>query len=84
MHLIPPCAFLQMGGLADQKGGILSVDQLELQYYEAQLELYDIKFEILKNEELLLVAQIDTVRRQMKGINAKKHTHRHTLTHTNT
>ena len=60
------------------------MDQLELQYYEAQLELYDIKFEILKNEELLLVAQIDTVRRQMKGINAKKHTHRHTLTHTHT
>lgn len=44
-----------------------TVDQLELQFYEAQLELYDVKFEILKNEEQLLVAQIDTVRRQIKG-----------------
>ena len=43
------------------------MDQLELQYYEAQLELYDTKFNVLRNEELLLVAQIGTVRRQMKG-----------------
>uniref|UniRef100_A0AAY4DBU9 WH2 domain-containing protein n=1 Tax=Denticeps clupeoides TaxID=299321 RepID=A0AAY4DBU9_9TELE len=58
----------KMGNLADQKGDILAVDQLELQYYEAQLELYDIKFETLRNEELLLVAQIDTVRRQIKEL----------------
>lgn len=45
-----------------------TVDQLELQFYETQLELYDTKFEILKNEEQLLVAQIDTLRRQIKGI----------------
>lgn len=45
-----------------------TVDQLELQYYETQLEQYDTKFEILKNEEQLLVAQIDTLRRQIKGI----------------
>lgn len=44
-----------------------TVDQLELQFYETQLELYDTKFEVLKNEEQLLVAQIDTVRRQIKG-----------------
>lgn len=44
-----------------------TVDQLELQFYETQLELYDSKFEILKNEEQLLVAQIDTLRRQIKG-----------------
>lgn len=43
------------------------MDQLELQFYETQLELYDAKFEILKNEEQLLVAQIDTLRRQIKG-----------------
>ncbi|KAJ7994583.1 hypothetical protein DPEC_G00250970 [Dallia pectoralis] len=57
----------KMGGLSgqDQRGGD-SVNDLELQYYEAQLELYDVKFEILKNEELLLVAQIDTLRRQIK------------------
>lgn len=45
-----------------------AVDQLELQFYETQLDLYDTKFEILKNEEQLLVAQIDTLRRQIKGI----------------
>ncbi len=44
-----------------------TVDQLELQFYETQLELYDAKFEILKNEEQLLVAQIETLRRQIKG-----------------
>ncbi|MED6237887.1 hypothetical protein ATANTOWER_028638, partial [Ataeniobius toweri] len=45
-----------------------TVDQLELQFYETQLELYDAKFEILKNEEQLLVAQIDTLRRQIKEL----------------
>lgn len=44
-----------------------TVDQLELQFYETQLDLYDTKFEILKNEEQLLVAQIDALRRQIKG-----------------
>lgn len=44
-----------------------TVDQLELLFYETQLELYDTKFEVLKNEEQLLVAQIDSVRRQIKG-----------------
>ncbi|KAF3832852.1 hypothetical protein F7725_026517 [Dissostichus mawsoni] len=39
-----------------------------IQIYETQLELYDTKFEILKNEEQLLVAQIDTVRRQIKEL----------------
>ncbi|KAK5935530.1 hypothetical protein CgunFtcFv8_020885 [Champsocephalus gunnari] len=45
-----------------------TVDQLEIRFYETQLELYDTKFEILKNEEQLLVAQIDTVRRQIKEL----------------
>lgn len=44
-----------------------TVDQLEMQFYGVQLELYDAKFEILKHEEQLLVAQIDSLRRQMKG-----------------
>ncbi|XP_047218958.1 WASP homolog-associated protein with actin, membranes and microtubules isoform X1 [Girardinichthys multiradiatus] len=45
-----------------------TVDQLELQFYETHLELYDAKFEILKNEEQLLVAQIDTLHRQIKEL----------------
>lgn len=44
-----------------------TVDQLEMQFYGIQLELYDAKFEILKYEEQLLVAQIDSLRRQIKG-----------------
>lgn len=44
-----------------------TVDQLEMKFYETQLELYDTKFDILKNEEQLLVAQIDTLRRQIRG-----------------
>lgn len=65
-----------MGGLSGQdQRGPETVDNLELQYYEAQLELYDAKFEILKNEELLLVAQIDTLRRQIKGrLQTRAHT----------
>ncbi|XP_053355902.1 WASP homolog-associated protein with actin, membranes and microtubules isoform X1 [Clarias gariepinus] len=47
---------------------VCDVDVLELQYYEAQLELYDCKLEILKNEELLLLAQIHTLRRQIKEL----------------
>ncbi|XP_064868487.1 WASP homolog-associated protein with actin, membranes and microtubules [Oncorhynchus nerka] len=59
----------KMGGLSGQdQRGPETVDNLELLYYEAQLELYDAKFEILKNEELLLVAQIDTLRRQIKEL----------------
>lgn len=44
-----------------------TVDQLEMHFYGIQLELYDAKFEILKYEEQLLVAQIDSLRRQMRG-----------------
>lgn len=44
-----------------------TVDQLEMHFYEIQLELYDAKFEILKHEEQLLVAQIDSLRRQIRG-----------------
>lgn len=56
--------FAQMAGVCE---GVCEVEVLELQYYEAQLELYDCKLEILKNEELLLLAQIHTIRRQIRG-----------------
>ncbi|KAM6181728.1 WASP homolog-associated protein with actin, membranes and microtubules [Erethizon dorsatum] len=42
------------------------VDELEIQYYEIQLELYEVKFEILKNEEILLITQLDSVKRIIK------------------
>lgn len=38
-----------------------------MHFYGIQLELYDAKFEILKYEEQLLVAQVDSLRRQMRG-----------------
>lgn len=43
------------------------LDHMETQYYELQLQLYDIQAEILQCEELLLTAQLDSVRRQMTG-----------------
>ncbi|KAL6479606.1 hypothetical protein MHYP_G00130390 [Metynnis hypsauchen] len=49
-------------------GAVREVQVLELQYYEAQLELYDCKLEILKNEEQLLLTQIHTIRRQIKEL----------------
>lgn len=45
----------------------INVDELEIQYYEVQLELYEVKFEILKYEEILLVTQLDSIKRLIKG-----------------
>lgn len=43
------------------------LDLMESQYYELQLQLYDIQAEILQCEELLLAAQLDSVHRQILG-----------------
>lgn len=55
-----------MENLSNSDGAITWLDQLELQYYETQLELYDVQFEILKQEEMLLITELNTLRRQMK------------------
>uniref|UniRef100_F7BSH0 WAS protein homolog-associated with actin, golgi membranes and microtubules n=1 Tax=Xenopus tropicalis TaxID=8364 RepID=F7BSH0_XENTR len=55
-----------MESLSDTEGAMMRLDELELQYYETQLELYDVQCEILKYEEMLLIAELDTLRRQMK------------------
>ncbi|NXS58466.1 JMY protein, partial [Brachypteracias leptosomus] len=50
------------------KGGteaITHLDQLEADYYDLQLQLYEVQFEILKCEELLLTAQLESIRRLM-------------------
>uniref|UniRef100_A0A8C6R4E0 WAS protein homolog associated with actin, golgi membranes and microtubules n=1 Tax=Nannospalax galili TaxID=1026970 RepID=A0A8C6R4E0_NANGA len=52
--------------LPEQEKNIDVVDELEIQYYEIQLELYEVKFEILKNEETLLVTQLDSIKRLIK------------------
>lgn len=52
------------------KGGteaIAHLDQLEADYYDLQLQLYEVQFEILKCEELLLTAQLESIRRLMSG-----------------
>ncbi|NXK55096.1 JMY protein, partial [Chauna torquata] len=50
------------------KGGteaIAHLDRLEADYYDLQLQLYEVQFEILKYEELLLTAQLESIRRLM-------------------
>ncbi|XP_007433565.1 WASP homolog-associated protein with actin, membranes and microtubules [Python bivittatus] len=58
----------QMETLGEQKNDVVQVEKLELEYYETQLELYEVQFEILKNEEMLLVTQLETLKRQIKEI----------------
>ncbi|XP_037980936.1 junction-mediating and -regulatory protein isoform X2 [Motacilla alba alba] len=50
------------------KGGteaLAQLDHLEADYYDLQLQLYEVQFEILKCEELLLTAQLESIRRLM-------------------
>ncbi|XP_051579915.1 WASP homolog-associated protein with actin, membranes and microtubules-like isoform X2 [Myxocyprinus asiaticus] len=56
------------GGAEGMAESVSTVSALELQYYEVQLELHDCKFEILKNEELLLQTQIQTIQRQLREL----------------
>ncbi|XP_051962221.1 junction-mediating and -regulatory protein [Xyrauchen texanus] len=55
----------EMQGLQGGEDAMVQLDQLEALYYELQLQLYEIQFEILKYEELLLTAQLQSLRRQM-------------------
>lgn len=57
----------KMEDLPEQERKKNVVDALEIQYYEVQLELYEVKFEILKYEEILLVTQLDSIKRLIKG-----------------
>nr|KAF6399517.1 WASP-like protein associated with actin, golgi membranes and microtubules [Molossus molossus] len=56
----------KMEDLPEQEKYIDVVDKLEIQYYEVQLELYEVKFEILKYEEILLITQLDSIKRLIK------------------
>ncbi|XP_033476452.1 junction-mediating and -regulatory protein-like [Epinephelus lanceolatus] len=55
----------EMQSLCSSEDAMVLLDQMETQYYELQLQLYDIQAEILQCEELLLTAQLDSVHRQM-------------------
>lgn len=61
----------QMQSLCSSEDAMALLDHMETQYYELQLQLYDIQAEILQCEELLLTAQLDSIRRQMTGILAE-------------
>ncbi|KFO87391.1 WASP homolog-associated protein with actin, membranes and microtubules, partial [Buceros rhinoceros silvestris] len=52
--------------LGEQEKNLTVVEELEIQYYETQLELYNVQLEVLKHEEMLLIVQLDTLRRQIK------------------
>lgn len=56
-----------MQSLCSSDDAMVILDHMETQYYELQLQLYDIQAEILQCEELLLTAQLDSIRRQMTG-----------------
>ncbi|XP_008565815.1 PREDICTED: WASP homolog-associated protein with actin, membranes and microtubules [Galeopterus variegatus] len=56
----------KMEDLPEQEKNIDVVDELEIQYYEIQLELYEVKLEIVKNEEILLITQLDSIKRLIK------------------
>ncbi|XP_068166970.1 junction-mediating and -regulatory protein-like [Antennarius striatus] len=55
----------EMQSLCSGQDAMTLLDHMETQYYELQLQLYDIQAEILQCEELLLTAQLDSIRRQM-------------------
>ncbi|KAG5834285.1 hypothetical protein ANANG_G00259930 [Anguilla anguilla] len=55
----------EMQGLQVGEDAMARLDQLEELYYELQLQLYEIQFEILKYEELLLTAQLESIKRQV-------------------
>lgn len=57
----------QMQSLKGGEDAILRLDQMEALYYKLQLQLYDIQAEVLQCEELLLTAQLQSLRRQMTG-----------------
>ncbi|NWS21063.1 WHAMM protein, partial [Pachyramphus minor] len=55
-----------MESLGEQEENLSVVEELEIQYYETQLELYNVQLEVLKHEEMLLIVQLDAIKRQIK------------------
>ncbi|KAK1892670.1 Junction-mediating and -regulatory protein [Dissostichus eleginoides] len=55
----------EMQSLCSSENAMALLDHMETQYYERQLQLYDIQVEILQCEELLLIAQLESIRRQI-------------------
>ncbi|XP_078531332.1 junction-mediating and -regulatory protein isoform X1 [Lissotriton helveticus] len=55
----------EMQSLQGGAEALALLDQLEADYYDHQLQLYEVQFEILKFEELLLTAQLESIKRQI-------------------
>ncbi|XP_057674405.1 junction-mediating and -regulatory protein isoform X2 [Corythoichthys intestinalis] len=55
----------EMRSLQGGEDAMQHLDQLEALYYELQLQLYDIQAEVLRCEETLLTAQLQSLRRQI-------------------
>ncbi|XP_038661492.1 junction-mediating and -regulatory protein [Scyliorhinus canicula] len=53
----------EMQSLQSGTDAIARLDQMEADYYDMQLQLYEVQFEILKCEELLLTAQLESIKR---------------------
>lgn len=53
----------EMQSLQGGTEAIAQLDQMEADYYALQLQLYEVQFEVLKCEELLLTAQLESIRR---------------------
>ncbi|XP_078071100.1 junction-mediating and -regulatory protein [Mustelus asterias] len=53
----------EMQSLQSGTDAIARLDRLEADYYDMQLQLYEVQFEILKCEELLLTAQLESIKR---------------------
>ncbi|XP_066472418.1 junction-mediating and -regulatory protein [Tiliqua scincoides] len=53
----------EMQSLQGGTEAIAHLDHLEADYYDLQLQLYEVQFEILKCEELLLTAQLESIKR---------------------
>ncbi|NXA47281.1 WHAMM protein, partial [Nothocercus julius] len=55
-----------MENLDEREENLTVAEELEMLYYETQLELYNVQLEVLKHEEMLLIVQLETLRRQIK------------------
>ncbi|XP_078252868.1 junction-mediating and -regulatory protein [Rhinoraja longicauda] len=53
----------EMQSLQSSTDAIAWLDRLEADYYDIQLHLYEVQFEILKCEELLITAQLESIKR---------------------
>ncbi|XP_048838409.1 junction-mediating and -regulatory protein-like isoform X2 [Brienomyrus brachyistius] len=58
----------EMQALQGGEDAVHRLDRLEAQYYELQLHLYEIQFEVLKCEELLLTTQRESLQRQITDL----------------